>query len=103
MLPNHPDHVDTVIALAKLGATLVPVNVHAKALGLRYPLEHAALRAVIADSRYHDELSRALAGMNVETIVWRGPTPSERIRKDELPRTVEGCWDLERSGHALRR
>jgi len=30
-------------------------------------------------------------------------TPSERIRKDELPRSVDGCWDLEQSGHRLRR
>ena len=62
MLPNHPDHVNTVVALAKLGATHVPVNVHAKAIGLRYQLEHAELRAVVADVRYRDELSRALRG-----------------------------------------
>jgi crotonobetaine/carnitine-CoA ligase len=30
-------------------------------------------------------------------------TPSERIRKDELPRSVESCWDLEQSGYELRR
>ena len=30
-------------------------------------------------------------------------TPSERIRKDELPRSVESCWDLEQSGYQLRR
>ena len=72
MLPNHPDHVDTVVALAKLGATHVPVNVHARDLGLRYQLEHSELSAVVADSRYQDELSRALRGTDVETVVWRG-------------------------------
>jgi carnitine-CoA ligase len=72
MLPNHPDHVDTIIALAKLGATHVPVNVHAKELGLRYQLEHSELRAVIADARYQAELSRALHGVAVDTLVWRG-------------------------------
>lgn len=30
-------------------------------------------------------------------------TPSQRIRKELLPRDVAGCWDLETSGHALRR
>src|SRR5262249_8166726 len=30
-------------------------------------------------------------------------TPSERIRKDVLSRSAEDCWDLERSGHSLKR
>jgi crotonobetaine/carnitine-CoA ligase len=30
-------------------------------------------------------------------------TPSERIRKDALPRSTEGIFDLERSGYRLRR
>ena len=72
MLPNHPEHVDTIIALAKLGATHVPVNVHTKELGLRYQLEHSELRAVIADARYQAELSRALRGIALDTLVWRG-------------------------------
>lgn len=30
-------------------------------------------------------------------------TPTERIRKGELPRTTDDCWDLEKSGYRLRR
>ena len=30
-------------------------------------------------------------------------TPSERIKKDELPRSVDDCWDFERSGDRQRR
>jgi crotonobetaine/carnitine-CoA ligase len=30
-------------------------------------------------------------------------TPSERIRKDVLSRDTANCWDLERSGYALKR
>jgi crotonobetaine/carnitine-CoA ligase len=30
-------------------------------------------------------------------------TPSLRIRKELLPRTTDDCWDLEKSGHTLRR
>ncbi len=30
-------------------------------------------------------------------------TPSERIRKELLPKTTDSCWDLERSGYQLRR
>jgi crotonobetaine/carnitine-CoA ligase len=29
-------------------------------------------------------------------------TPSERIRKEELSRSAEGCWDLEQSGYRRR-
>jgi carnitine-CoA ligase len=73
MLPNHPDHIYAVLALAKLGATHVPVNVHVKGPGLRYLLEHSEVRTVIADGRYQGELSPAAAGSNrIETIVWRG-------------------------------
>jgi carnitine-CoA ligase len=30
-------------------------------------------------------------------------TPTQRIRKGDLPRGVEGIWDLERSGYAIDR
>lgn len=30
-------------------------------------------------------------------------TPTQRIRKTDLPRTTDDCWDLEASGHTLRR
>ncbi len=77
MLPNHPDHASTLLALAKLGATHVPVNVHLKTLGLRYLLEHSEARGVIADARYAAELGPALAGPpRVETVVWRGGAPA---------------------------
>jgi crotonobetaine/carnitine-CoA ligase len=76
MLPNHPDHIETVLALAKLGATHVPVNVHAKTMGLRYLLEHAEVRAVVADQRYQGELSPAADATRIETIVWRGGVPA---------------------------
>ncbi len=82
MLPNHPDHIETVLALAKLGATHVPVNVHFKDLGLRYLLEHSEVRSVIADSRYQGDLSPALGGTNeVEAVVWRGPMPAAGARR----------------------
>ena len=95
MLPNHPDHVDTVLALLKLGATHVPVNAHFKGMGLRYLLEHSEVRAVIADARYRDALWPALAGSTrIETIVWRGEMPAAR---DGRARSFD---DLVRRGSA---
>lgn len=80
MLPNHPDHLLTFLALAKLGATQVPINVHLKGLGLRHLLEHSEARVVVADSRYGPALLAALAGPNtVDSVVWRGtPVAAER-------------------------
>lgn len=73
MLPTHPDHATTLLALAKLGATHVPVNVHLKELGLRDLLEHAEVRAVIADARYDAQFLPVLAGGTaVDTLVRRG-------------------------------
>jgi len=30
-------------------------------------------------------------------------TPTQRIRKNQLSRSVEGVWDLDASGYRLRR
>lgn len=82
MLANHPDHVCTFLALAKLGITQVPINIHLKDFGLGYLLEHSEARAVVADSRFAPQLVAALAGRSsVELVVWRGaPTPAGAVR-----------------------
>jgi crotonobetaine/carnitine-CoA ligase len=73
ILGNHPEHIYTFLALARLGATQIPVNVHLRALGLRYILEHSEARAVIAESRIAADLHEALAGAPaVELVIWRG-------------------------------
>jgi crotonobetaine/carnitine-CoA ligase len=78
MLPSHPDHINAVLALAKLGATHVPVNVHQKGMGLQYLLAHSEACAVIADARYGETLAPAAAASSlVETIVWRGASPGD--------------------------
>jgi len=30
-------------------------------------------------------------------------TPTQRIRKDNLPKNTDDCWDLERSGYRIKR
>ncbi len=73
MLPTHPEHVVTLLALAKLGAIHVPVNFHLKGPGLAYVLEHCEARALIADTRYADALAPVLPGLpHLETLVQRG-------------------------------
>jgi crotonobetaine/carnitine-CoA ligase len=86
MLPSHPEHVYAMLALAKLGVTHVPVNVHQKAEGIAQVLEHSGVRALIADCRYEAEARKALVdAKEVALQVWRGSTPgSEGLRFEEL-------------------
>lgn len=73
VLLNHPEHIFSFLALARLGATQIPVNVHLRALGLRYLLEHSEARAVIAEPRIATELREALTGAHgVELVIWHG-------------------------------
>jgi crotonobetaine/carnitine-CoA ligase len=48
MLRNGPTAIVTILALAKCGAIWVPVNVQQRGEGLRYILEHAQPRLVVA-------------------------------------------------------
>jgi len=72
MLANHPDHAAVFLALARLGATQVPVNIHLRGFGLEYVLTHSKARAIVADSRFASELEPILARSPIELAVWRG-------------------------------
>lgn len=48
MLPNHPDAIVTMLALFKLRAVWVPINIHLRGMSLRFILEHADPHALIA-------------------------------------------------------
>jgi crotonobetaine/carnitine-CoA ligase len=61
MLANHPDHPMVFLALAELGVTQIPVNIHLRSLGLEYVLAHSEARAVVADERFAPELQQVLA------------------------------------------
>ena len=71
MLRNHPDHVATFLAGAKLGLVQVPVNVHLRGASLEYLLAHAAPRAAIADFSFADVLVPALTRVRCDIVLWR--------------------------------
>ena len=54
-LPNWPEWVITLIASAKLGATVVPVNPKLNYHELKYQLRHAEATAVVTAERYAGE------------------------------------------------
>ena len=58
MLPSHPDHIYTLVALARLGATHVPLNTQLKADGIKHVVENAEITTVIADRRHQETLPR---------------------------------------------
>jgi crotonobetaine/carnitine-CoA ligase len=72
MLANHPEHLMVFLALVRLGATQVPVNIHLRGLGLQYVLTHSEARAVVADERFAPEMTTLLPKSSIELLVWRG-------------------------------
>jgi crotonobetaine/carnitine-CoA ligase len=75
MLANHPDHPAVFLALARLGATQVPINIHLRGLGLEYVLAHSEARAVVADEPFAPELTMLVPRSSIELSVWRGTPP----------------------------
>ena len=90
MLPSHPDHIYTLLALARLGAIHVPLNTHHKSDGIRHVLQHAEVSAVVADARFdaltapagplsHGQRENRMGRSSMETSelrsVWRGGIP----------------------------
>jgi crotonobetaine/carnitine-CoA ligase len=71
MLPSHPDHVITILALAKTGLLRIPVNTNLKGASLDYVVELFRPRAIVADMAYSDELKATLSTHPVEHVIWR--------------------------------
>jgi crotonobetaine/carnitine-CoA ligase len=83
MLDNHFDHVAVFFALLKLGACMVPLNVHLRGDGLRYMLAHAAARVWIADARFAEHLDPLWPELGQPMMIWRG-RPGHGIALDAL-------------------
>lgn len=87
MLPNHPEHIATMLALIKSGAIWVPINAQLRGPSLSYVVEHAEPRAIIADTRYRDTLEPALTNHRPEWLIWRGPNGEpDAGRRDMIDR-----------------
>jgi crotonobetaine/carnitine-CoA ligase len=78
MLDHHPDHVIVFFALAKLGAVMVPLNVHLRGASLEHLLRDGDLASLIVEVRLADTLQPILATTPVGRVIWRGnPAGSE--------------------------
>ncbi len=76
MLGNHPDHIFTFFALAKLGAIWVPVNVNLRGPSLDFLIEQTIPSAIIVDSKFWDRLEPCLSKRTIERIIIRNPVIS---------------------------
>jgi carnitine-CoA ligase len=77
MLAHHVDHILTILALAKIGAVLVPINVELKGVALEYIIKNSEVNAIIADRLFSDQLLEVLSNCIVPLVVWRHGMPGE--------------------------
>ncbi|CAN1548922.1 CaiC Acyl-CoA synthetases (AMP-forming)/AMP-acid ligases II [Burkholderiaceae bacterium] len=104
MLDHHIDHIVTFFALAKLGAVLIPVNVHLTGAPLSFLLQHSEPSCVIAEASYITRLTEAWFGQtdgaspNAQTgftLVSRGDAEQPEDRRPERERQSPDCPRIE--------
>ncbi|HLJ21057.1 MAG TPA: AMP-binding protein [Stellaceae bacterium] len=81
MLDHHPDHVLAFFALAKLGAVMVPLNVHLRGDSLEHLLRDGDLASLIVEARLAQIVLPIVRKIPVGRVIWRGP-PAEGDGED---------------------
>src|SRR5918997_3153677 len=77
MLPNCPEFVPVIVALARLGAVAVPVNTAYRGELLRHVLDSADVSTLLVDAEYVDRLPSVLPEVpDPIRVIVRGPEPS---------------------------
>jgi carnitine-CoA ligase len=74
MLDHHPDHVAAFFALAKLGAVMVPLNVHLRGVSLEHLLRDGDLTGLIVEGRLADIVQPITRTVPIGRVIWRGRT-----------------------------
>jgi len=98
ILANHPDHIFTFFALAKLGAVWVPINTNLRGAALEFILEQSASRTVIVDSQFWLHLKSISAVKKFDIVIIRNPgTPAERKDGLDFAVVAGGDGDTERA------
>ena len=71
MLANHLDHVVVFFAMLKLGACMVPINIHLRGEGLKFILGHSNARYMVIDGRFGEAIDPLLPDLPAATVIWR--------------------------------
>jgi len=79
MLPNIPEMIYTWLALSRLEAMMIPVNIHYKSLALRYIIDDSSASAVIYEAECENDVISATNILNsCEIFVGVGPCTYEK-------------------------
>lgn len=77
MLPNSPEMIYTWLALSRLEAVMIPVNIHYKSLALRYIIDDSSATAVIYHAENEEDVfSAANILENCSLFICSGPAQS---------------------------
>ena len=68
---NHPDHIVTFFALAKLAVVWVPINTNLRGASLEFIIEQSAPRALIVDAEFWHYLKPISAINKIDTLIIR--------------------------------
>ena len=82
MLDHHPDHVVAFFALAKLGAVMVPLNVHLRGASLEHLVRDGDLASLIVEGRLVDNIEPIIRAVSIGRLIWRGKPAS--LQGEEL-------------------
>lgn len=82
MLDHHPDHIAAFFALAKIGAVMVPLNVHLRGASLEHLLRDGDLSSLIVEGRLVETIEPIIRATPVGRVIWRGRPAG--IEGDEL-------------------
>jgi crotonobetaine/carnitine-CoA ligase len=83
MLPNCPEFVPVIVALARLGAVAVPVNTAYRGELLRHVLDSADVSTFLVDAEYADRLPEVLPVVpRPIRVIVRGQEPSLAVLGD---------------------
>lgn len=95
LLPSHPAYVETWLALARLGAVLVPVNTGFRAAEIGQLLDHAGVTALVTTDALHEQGVQAIRGRcpALRTLVTLeggapGAVPLRALRQASAPPPV---------------
>ncbi len=70
MLPSHPDHIVSILALAKIGLVRVSVNIQLKGAALAHAFDTFKPEAIIHSDQFIDKLSPLASFTSLKKFVW---------------------------------
>ena len=72
MMNNAPEYLYVWFGLAKLGAVMVPVNVHLRGFGLAYVLHHCDAKTLVVQDEFLEPCRKVLGQPNIQHVMASG-------------------------------